>query len=220
MRRAVAVIVTAGVVAASGCSGAQSPPRAQTVPRTPTSEPTADATSAAPLLPITEQQLQAVALTINDMPTGFHTDTALHPDSGGTNYLCNRPGRTKPAMKLFELFVKTNYGPFVGETLSSYSSTQSAQLAFDQTVAAGSACHSYTSDGSTTTLSAMSFPAMGQRTFALHDSDSEGVETDHVYVLQGRVLLHISVGGTVADPDLLSAMAHLAVKRVAARLPR
>lgn len=216
-------MLLAGLLAGAACTG--SPPRqAQTVPDTPipsTGTSTLTPTPSSPP-PISEARLRASALTIRDMPPGFHIYNTLAPDSGGTNYLCNKPGRTTPTHRLFEFFAKTNYGPFFGETLSSFPTSSKAKLAYQQLVAAGDSCSKFTSGGSTSTVSAMSFPTLGQRTFAVHLSDrgADAVESDHVYILQGRVLLHIAVGGTVSDPDLLNTLSRKAVARLKTEVPR
>lgn len=175
----------------------------------PTQAPLADASN------IDQAALFAGLLTINDMPTGW-TGTApvFEPRTpGGTyNSFCTQlPARSTAAA--YVDFERSALGPFLSHSIVVYPDSADARAAFDDLITAAQDCSQFTdSSGSTNTLSPLSFPSLGEDTFAVRSSGT--VEMDAIYILVDNVLINIRHGGLGAvDSALTEASARTAVAR-------
>ena len=186
------------------------PPPATSAPTVePTQAPLTDANN------IDQAALFAGLLTINDMPTGW-TGTApvFEPRTpGGTyNSFCTQ----LPARSIAAAYVKLEksaFGPFLTHTIVVYPDSANARDAFNDLMTAAQNCTQFTdSSGSTNTLSPLSFPSLGEDTFAVRSSGT--VEMDAIYILVDNVLITINHGGLGAiDSTLTESSARTAVDR-------
>lgn len=175
----------------------------------PTQAPIADASG------IDQAALFASLLTINDMPTGW-TGAApvFEPRTPGgtyTSFCTQLPARSIAAA--YVEFEKSALGPFLTHSIVVYPDSANARAALDDLMSAAQNCSQFTdSSGSTNTISPLSFPSLGDDTFAVRSSGT--VEMDAIYILVDNVLINIHHGGIGAvDSALTEASARLATER-------
>lgn len=175
----------------------------------PTQPPIADANS------VDQAALLAGLLTINDMPTGWAGEAAVFEPRtpGGTyNSFCTDLPRRSIAAAYVE-FERSALGPFITHTIVVYPDSANARAALDDLTAAAQSCPQVTDDtGSVNTISPLSFPSLGDHTFAVRSSGT--VEMDAIYVLVDNVLITINHGNLGAvDSTLTESVARAAVAR-------
>jgi hypothetical protein len=209
----VTIAVMFGMTACSGSAsstgaGAKSSPRADTVTGTPSPSHT-------PSPPITLRQLRSAALLLDQVPAGYHVETALKIDHSKASPFCNSKfRRVKPRHRLEELFWKGDYGPGIGEIVEDYKTPALALKALGQTQRAANSCRSWvdSDDGTTEHLSALSFPQLGDRSFAVYLKidvpNSVEITGQHAFIAVGRALIHVSVQGATG----LSSIGNLPVR--------
>ena len=222
MRR-LGVVAIAAILGTAACSGthsaarraARASPQADTVTGTPSPSP-------APLPPITLHQLRSAALRLDQVPPGYHVDTSLRIDSSKGRPFCNsKLKRVKPLHRLDELFYKGDFGPGIGEVLEDYRTPALARRALVQGQRSASSCRSWVAadDESTYRLSALSFPRLGDRTFAVYMKidvpNSVEITGQHAFVVVGRVLIHVSVQGSTGFSSIGNLPVHMAKAAVA-----
>ena len=178
--RVFALLVTTMALMPSllGCGGS-SDGRADTVPETqPTSTSSSQAgtTSSATL---TKDQAKAALLTINDMPTGWTTDTDDSDDSPSGCGALDRLNKVQKGNPNQIFHTDANFtqdpqsGPFFSESIS-LDKPGTAHDALENIKAVLSNCREFTSpEGYHVTVSPLSFPSYGDDAFAcqvtLHD---------------------------------------------------
>lgn len=193
---AIAAVLAAATLAACSSAGGQ----AATLANPTTTAGAHTTASTADTGYPTSAQLQNELLAITDMPTGW----SAVPDTGsGGAASCpalNGGGRMPSNAKA--QYEKSALGPLVGEGLAAGSAAaENADWSRVQT--ALNTCRSYTSDngdGTTTawTLSALSFPAYGQATYALAVTATDSGVTlsgDVILVRKAGVLVTVTVLG-------------------------
>lgn len=188
------------------------PPTATTAPPTPvpTQAPIGDASQ------VDQAALMASLLTINDMPTGWAGGGAVFeprtPGGTYTSFCAQLPARSIAAA--YVEFEKSALGPYLTHSIVVYPDSASARAAFDDLVAAAQNCPQVTdSSGSVNTLSPLSFPSIGEATFAIRSSGA--VEMDAINILVDNVLINIRHGayGSPVDSALTETVARAAVER-------
>ena len=176
---------------------------------TPTQAPIADASG------VDQAALFASLLTIGDMPTGWTGGAAVFEPRtpGGTyNSFCTElPARSIAAA--YVEFEKSAFGPFLTHSIVVYPDSASARAALDDLANAAQNCTQVTDgSGSTNTISPLSFPSLGEDTFAVRSSGT--VEMDAIYILVDNLLLTITHGGLGAvDSAVTESSARTAVDR-------
>jgi hypothetical protein len=228
MRRrlfSIAVAVCALVTAGCGADGS-SGDRARTVPQDTATA--AHQTGKGPAKQLSDGQLRAALLTVQDMPTGFTVDTDTSKDSAGTLQGCEQlDGLNQNAgtgLDIEAKFTKGGFGPFVSETLGQKDEKE-AKAAVDKFADALSSCKTAKStgtDGKVTEfhLSPLSFPKLGDDTFALRMSaDAEGltIGIDVIVVRRAGVMLVVLNAG-VGSPD--SAITETVARKALAKVDK
>lgn len=183
-------------------------------PVTPEPEPTAE--PAGDTADVDQQALLAALLTLDDMPTGW-TGTAPTVESrtpGGTYAsfcAAELPARSIAAAAVD--FEKSALGPLFSQTIVLYPDGDSAEAAFDDLLEAARNCPEMTdSAGNTNTFSPLSFPAIGDETFAMRSSGL--VELDIINIRVDDALITIMHGGLGAvDSAQTETFARAAVER-------
>lgn len=185
-------------------------------PATPTTEPEPTAEPAGDTADVDQEALLAALLTLDDMPTGW-TGTAPTVE-------LRTPGGTYPSFCAAELparsiaaaavdFEKSALGPLFSQTIVLYPDGDSAEAAFDDLLEAARNCPEMTdSAGNTNTFSPLSFPAIGDETFAMRSSGL--VELDIINIRVDDALITIMHGGLGAvDSTQTETFARAAVAR-------
>jgi hypothetical protein len=110
-------------------------------------------------------------------------------------------------------FEKSALGPFLTHSIVVYPGRDKAEAALADYMSAAEECLEFTdSEGNTTTLSPMSFPSLGDESFALRMRSS--LEFDVVQVRVDNVLINIMQAGFGAvDSALTEELARAAVER-------
>lgn len=204
-------IAIAGVLVAGCGSGGG---KAKTVPNASASSTTGSASASAGV----KGPLTAKLLTAPDLPTGYSVDTATTSTTANTSttnstQLCKELDSFQTTYKAAEraeaTFQKGTPSLLsvaeVIEGLDRYQSSSDATKAFDGFVSAAGKCKSFEqvdSDGSKTTgqFSSLSFPKLGDDTFAVHYTATEAqqgglslsVGGDFVVVRKGDVIMVVA----------------------------
>lgn len=199
MRIHTPIAATLAATTLAACSSAS--PQAATLTN-PTTTTAATGTSAAGGGYPSTATLQNDLLAIGDMPAGWSTvpDTGKSGSGAASCPALNGGGHMLANAKA--QYEKSALGPLVGEALAAGpAAAENADWTRVQT--ALNTCRNYTSDngdGTTTawTLSALSFPAYGQATYALAVSATDSGVTlsgDVILVRKAGVLLTVTVLG-------------------------
>lgn len=219
-RRLLTALVIVGMLILSACGGGDD--RAATLPPEEAAGPTTQSRAPQPAQR-TEAELRAALLTVTDLPAGFTVDTS--PESASTTSGCEQLDALKRqgGSELEARFTKGSYGPFVSETLKQGPSEAATHDALVKMSGALSQCRTFSTkadDGSTVTmkLGPLSFPKLGDETFALRmTADSQGLTLagDMVVIRQDAVGILITnlAFGTV-DTQLTETVAHTAVAKL------
>ena len=191
---------------------------------TTASEPTPTATIAptptvAKGLPTTDQ-LRVALLTLDDMPTGWTTMTGS--DDNSTTDICGVPDSSNvQQVKVSADFQKSQLGPFLTDTIGAFKhgGAQTWMDAFKRRAS----CTQFTdtdSQGTPTTyqLAPLSFPKMGDDTFAFRLTTDAGIatiEADLVYIRWGDYIVQIGNASiSSVDSDLTSSIAQKALDKL------
>ena len=192
MRKALAVVPVSAAAAAlllAGCSS--SGKQAQTLtPTAPSSSSSAGSAGG----------ISSELLAVTQLPTGW-SSTSPSSSSGSATASCaalnNRPWQTLPERAEAD-FQQSANGPFLAEKLDAGSAAEVSQ-AWTAFGTATSECRSFTgSDGTQTTLSALSFPKYGDATYAFAltaTADGESVAGDVVVVRKDNTMIQIITAG-------------------------
>lgn len=234
-RRFAAVLVPLAVLAAScgGSDDSDGDERARTI-EAPESE--------APKEPeggggggdktLSEAELKAALLTVQDLPTGYTLDTSPDEDDDETQ------GSSEECSDRFEALTEAEeqddtteaevsfeggLGVVLEQGLESYPDEEIPAERFDQVVEVLNDCPSFTSteaDGTNTefTISPLSFPKLGDDTIALNikvkTSEFDGV-LNFAVVRLGRNVMSIGQGGLTADAAVLEQVARKGLEKLA-----
>lgn len=211
------IVILTLSLSAAGCGGMASSNggRAQTITAAPSLASTASSSAASAVN--VPAQLRSLLLTVNDMPTGYRVDNSKSARHNDTSFCHQRLPQSPRAADAS--FIKGTFGPFIGERISDYGSASAASAAFDDGTNLLNHCTSYTDKkGERYTLSALSFPATGDRSFALHlDIHTKQIDGagDVVYILRGPLILSVDTVSVFGDnPDLLATLAPKAYTRM------
>lgn len=220
VRTAGIVVLTLGLAAACGSTG-HTQPRAETL----TSAPATPTTTAPPEL-ATKAQLTAALPSISDMPTGYAVDNSDDSDDGPTNPAgCGNTMDGKIGKPAVDATVYYTSGGGLGGFYSAGAAAyrQDAADLMSSLKKQMSRCAKFTqhdSDGTTTTtLAALSFPKLGDETYALHATMTNSVFTvlaDVVYLRVGNCLAYIAQAGlATVDDKLIESTARTIATRLA-----
>lgn len=205
------LLVAVGLTLAAGCSGG-SGSRADTVPDQPTETNAAPATGGQT---VTRSDLQAALLETNDLPTGFSPNPDLL--GGKVHKLCNATYSIADKGKAEVGFAKSNFGPFVVESLRLF---PDAERTLNASTRAATSCSKWTdSDGARYTIAALSFPRVGDQTLAVRLSatgpDGTSFDGPVVFWRRGNVIAQVvETSAAGADTDLLLRMVRRADERL------
>jgi hypothetical protein len=190
-RSALSVVIAAGIVLAA-CSSSS------TATTTTSSEPASTPSTAAASTTTTaaKANLQALSLSISDLPTGWSVDNSSTSPSSS----CYSDPLTKvPSISyLSTRFVQGGSFPVLIQELGQY---QDSRAAFDSIKSTLDACHNFTETSDTTTVSgslgAMSFPQIGDGSAAYTATlSAQGVTVSQSFVLvrKGQILTIVALG--------------------------
>lgn len=174
-------------------------------------------------LPTTDQ-LKTALLTLSDMPTGWTTSDQTGSDNSSSSMCGATPTPTSSDETTVSVdFQRSQLGPFLTEQINAVPSGQMKKV-FDK-IKNSLSCTSWTepdSEGTPTTyqLSPLSFPKMGDDTFAFRMSGGSGIftfEADAVYIRVGDSIItiaNVAVGSV--NSDLTESIAQKAVDKLQA----
>lgn len=234
MRRvpsALSIAVLLLVPACGGSEGSSEDNRARTIEVAPTSaapEPEGDGEKT-----LTEAELQAALLTVQDLPTGYTVGASDEEEedrstAGGSDECSAKfealgeADEQDVSAEAEASFEGPSLGTILEQGLESYEDEDVPQQRFDDVLAVLSECPTFsdTDDaGSKTdyTVSSLSFPKMGDDTIALNikvaTSEFDGT-VNFVVVRLGRNVMSVAQGGLTADVPTLE----LAVTKGLAKL--
>lgn len=200
------------LLAAFGCSsGAGEPEQARTVDPTTTTVATPTTTAVDPGQ-ITEGQLAATLLTLEDMPTGFST-LPPEPEDDQSSF-CNerRPSTEVPRLQTAQAQFAQNptTGPFLGSVAAVHPTLEEAGRYLDVLLEVATECAGpYPTPGdeeaTTTSIAPLSFDNYGDDTVALrftYDNDILSGSADVVYVQVGPVIFQVGEVTTLGGGDV------------------
>lgn len=231
-RRLVAVLVPVVLVTTAGCgSGGDTTgdERARTIEGPASEAPDVPAGDGDETL--SEAELRAALLTVQDLPTGYTLDSSpdedddepLQGDDCAARFEALDEANEDPAAEA-EVDFEGGFGVLLSESLSSYDDKDQLEEAFDKFASLASDCPSFTDtddDGTTTkfTLGALSFPKLGDETLAI-TLNVEAAEFNgkiNIVVVQlGRNLMSVLQGGLTADAAVLEQAARKGLEKLAA----
>lgn len=234
MRKLAIALVTALAVISAACGGGEDDNgKAQTVAPEETTT-----TTAAPVESADTGDLKAKLLTVADMPTGYSEKPPEPEDEEeDTSDFCQKLQALEKDHKAAEeaevTFQKGEASLFGGaevvESLGRFESKERAKQAFDAFAAGMQECKTFEqtdADGSTFkgSFTALSFPKVGDDTFAVHlkaSGGSEGVTIDlggdFVVVRKSRLMLAVatfSFGATAIPASELEQIVRKAVSKL------
>jgi len=176
---------------------------------------------------LNQEQVNAALLTVSDMPTGFTSSASTEEGSkseslSGCAALDALDTTKDPGVKAKAAFKQSDFGPFISEDIAVQ--IDKAKENYDRFASAIKTCAAFDSpndDGEITkfTLAALSFPNLGDETFALKASGTAmfPVSLDIAVVRLGDTLIFISNGGIgSADSVVTESVTRKAVEKVKA----
>lgn len=188
---ATSTLETAAELPTEAPAAATTAPSTTTPPEQPTTPP-----DPPPPSDVDEEALLAALLTLEDMPTGW---TGTSPEfeqrtPGGTySSFCTELEARSIAAATVD-FQKSAFGPLLTENIVVYPDNASASAAFDDLLEAAQNCTEMVDDaGNVNKFSPLSFPAIGDDTFAMRSSGL--VELDLINIRSGNVIISIMHGG-------------------------
>lgn len=182
----------------------------------PTETPTPTATEVSAAV---EDDLDAIVeslISLSDMPTGWTGEAPTFEERtpGGTyTAYCVDGLPSRSIARASVNFERSAFGPLVSQTIVLYPDRASASDAFADLVDAASGCPEFVDQsGNRFTLNPLSFPNLGDETFALRSGGT--LEIDSIKILIDNVIIDITNGGLGAvDSALTEEIARLAVDK-------
>lgn len=183
----------------------------------------AGGTAAATTVPANDPELEALLLTIDDMPTGWAVDTS---GNAGTFFADEATADTEPTDECIDEFNPLDGAPhaevaFAGDTMfdllgQGIARTDQASQIVAQFADLLERCPTSTDDnGVTSTFGAMSFPELGDATIGIRaTNDSFPIPVAVVIIAEDDVLVMLSGVGEGADGELLETLARTALDRI------
>lgn len=182
---------------------------------------------------LTEAQLQAALLTVQDLPTGYtlaaDDDDADDGGSAGGDDECSRrfddlDAEDDTEAPSAEVEFEGGLGVLLSQEVVSHEDEDALKERFDEIVDLVSDCPSFTDTdetGATTevAIGPLSFPKLGDDTVALALSgQAEGfdIRLNMVFVRLGRNVMSVSQGGLAADAAALEQAARTGIDKLAA----
>lgn len=221
MRR-LAVLAAVAAVFGVSCGGDEGRgDRAATVETTRTTEePHSTATTRAVETEDTptEADLRAALLAVEDLPTGFTAQAADEGEDDGASCGEDLEETNPAAAKAAASFAGGMLGPFVQEELLAYEPDE-AEAVMARGIASVRACQGYTDDqGQKFNLSPLSFPDLGDETFAARldvDGPSLDLVADVVVLRQDDVIAFLFHASTLpVDSVLTERLARTALAKL------
>lgn len=206
---AVALVI---VVVGAACGGSATTTTKATTTTTKPTAKTAAVPDPAPWL-----------LAVSELPTGWATDST----PGSAKGVCNGPlpsdvGTAQGGRSAKANFSKDN--EYVSNGDFAFATPAAANKFIDSITAQTHSCTQWTETDNGTQVTAtagdLSFPNMGDRTYAFHlDLKASGVQAsgDYVYARKGPNVMAIVDGGFFTDTDQLQQLATTALAKVPAR---
>jgi hypothetical protein len=138
-------------------------------------------------------QLSGALLSINDMPTGYSSDNAAQGKDSKTGF-CNMRQALTGYTRVGASFEKSEAGPLIGEVLRAYASSSRAEGEVLKAQSAASSCTTFSTSGTKASLHALSYPAVGDKSFAVQLS--AGSTTSDLVIFSFRnVLVEMEAAG-------------------------
>lgn len=179
--------------------GGKQPTVLSTTP-TPAAEEAAKTPFPTPTMNPFAMEFAPVLLGVEDLPTGWVTvPTDLTLEAETTSEVCGVPVQDFAMVYVQAEFQKNVSGPFVSQGASLYSSAVEADATLASLEGAFQNCptEGYSDGESTTLLSPLAFPQVGERSFAYRLTlliEGFALEMDVVYAQVDRVLVTIGYG--------------------------
>jgi hypothetical protein len=196
-------LATTSAAAPRETSPIASAPDAAPVDDTASTVGLASSTAPPTVLSPSVEDLGSRLLTVEDLPTGWSPYT--NSDDEDTGEGCDAEPSLQPDVEAETTFSQGSFGPFLVESLGLYGDDRAADDAVTEFRAMTERCQSYTTtedDGSTTTVtfSPLSFPKLGDDTYAVHMDVAAmfPIAANVVLVRDGDVLMIISHAGMMA----------------------
>jgi hypothetical protein len=176
----------------------------------------------------TDAQRNRALLQVSDLPTGF-TSALPTPSTSSDTQVCNKPDPTvtlKPSAKAEADFKKGEVGPFIIELMVAWPAPATAKSFLEQVRAAAASCTSYqtTDNGqtATNTVSPLSFPKLGDDSFAVRVNVSGATlpaDVDVAAIRKGPVaLLVVQLAVGAIDTAITEQAARAATSRATDKL--
>jgi hypothetical protein len=207
-RKPIIACFLAATLAMPACGNSNKSGRAATVDPT-TSSTTQSVTTA----PFTQAQLQNALLALSDMPTGYATEPV---DNSPATGVCGKPSvssRIPSDAEAKSEFSKSTFGPFLADTIDSYKSVDVAKNFISTEQADASSCTTFKdpSDGSDIIIAPLSFPQLGDETFAVRVTTT--IPVDLIFIRKANVLVYVGFGGLNVDSSQTETFARQALTK-------
>lgn len=188
--------------------------------RAPASSSSAPTTSSA-TGPISTAQLQAMLLTVSDLPTGWAVDNSMTQSSSLPS--CLEPARNvlQNSAYVDTMFQQNGSLPILGEGLTAASTTNEAVLGYAKVKNAFATCTTFTLSvgGQTVTgsMGALSFPTVGGQSAAFSAPltvQGQTATLDFVLSQKGNVVALFFIGDYTVDPSQYENIVNTAMAKV------
>lgn len=208
-------IVLVGTLLCGACGGGDGGGgQARTV------NPTKSSSTAAPR----DVALSEVVVQLSDLPTGWSVSPPENEDEADDSFCEGRDpfNEIPPQAEAESSFQQSDFGPFVDSGASLYTDDEASEV-MDRLAEMANACQSFMQteeDGTETTYttSPLSFPDLGDDTFAFRVSGSTmlgPINLDVAAVREGAIVLFVGNGGLgAADTQLTEQLLRTMLRRL------
>jgi hypothetical protein len=222
MRRS-SIVLASAVLLLAGCGG-DDDDQAQTVETTTTerSEDDSSTTTSGG-----SSDLNDVVVQLDDLPTGWSVTPPEETDDEGDEQICEGHdplNAIEPQDEAESGFQESDFGPYVASGAAQYSDDDEASEVIDQFAETANACQTFTEtdeDGTVTeyTISPLSFPDLGDETFAFRMSATSPLgpfAVDVAVARQGEFMVSIfnAALGTAPDSALTESLTQTMLGRL------
>lgn len=194
------------------------------VPPTPTDEPPTETPTTEPKTYTPDELLEGL-LTLQDLPTGW-TMTSIGPSDseGDTHTFMCREVESRGVASVIAEFEMSQFGPRLHHYITAYPEGVAGE-ALEEMIEVSQSCLEWTTteNGNTMTwtLTPLSFPNLGDETFALRISTNLGIlgpiEIDSIFVRTGDVITAIAytaIGPEGVDTTVTEELMRVALRKV------